>query len=621
MPKSIAQSTPMWIDAPVPLNALPREPGVYRMLDHERKVLYVGKARNLRKRVSSYFQRQPESPRTQAMVQQIRDIAFSITASEADALVLEHNLIKQLKPRYNVLMKDSKSYPYILLTDEPFPKLLLYRGNRSVAGEYFGPFPNAGAVHATLHVMQSIFRIRDCEDGVFNNRSRPCMQHQIGRCSAPCCNIVSQEEYARQVDDVRCFLKGKNMELLQNWEQSMQQASDAQHFEQAAILRDRIRALRSVLAGSENSGLPDDIDAIALIRHYTGVIASIGVRRSGRDLGCHNIRIDQAGDADDIEILQSLFIERYSKASPPAHIVLAASTVDLHELNCLLGLMHPEPKTTILCPKRGSRLQWLQQVLYSGRQMIATRKQGNQQPAFAALAELFGLDDVPERIAAVDNAHLGGKQMVAAITYAGWQGAEKEYYRHYKLDGIAGKIIEGDDYGAMQVVLERFFRSIQEDSIPCPDLMLIDGGRGQLGVALQCAVDAGLHELKLVGVAKGDARKLGEETLWPGWPKNKTADIGLPLQPGKHSPALLLIARVRDEAHRFAGSYMRKRKKQSMFTSALDGIPGIGPGKRSALLKHFGGIEGVKKASRKQLTQAGGISEKLAEKIFLSLHQ
>jgi len=611
----------MWIESPVPLSELPREPGVYRMLDGERKVLYVGKARNLRKRISSYFQRRPESPRTQAMVQQIRDIAFSITASEAEALVLEHNLIKQLKPRYNVLMKDSKSYPFILLTDEMYPKLLMYRGNRSLPGEYFGPFPNAGAVHATLHEMQSIFRLRDCEDGVFNNRSRPCMQHQIGRCTAPCCDLVSQTEYRQQVEDVRQFLKGKNEALIKSWEQAMQQASETQQFEQAALLRDRIRALRSVLAGSDTSALPDNADAIVLIRHQNRVAASIGVRRAGRDLGCNNIRIDQACDADELEILQSLFIERYNKQTPPKQICMSASTTDLKTLQQLIALLHPNIKTDIHCPKRGARMQWLQQITHSGQQLMASRRQENQQAAFEAVAGLFSLDATPERIAAVDNAHLGGKQTVAAITFAGWQGPEKDYYRRYKLDGIHSQLIEGDDYGAMAAVLERFFRAIREDAIPCPDLMLIDGGRGQLGVALQCAADAGLHELKLVGVAKGDARRLGEETLWPGWPNRGETGIGAPLQPGRHSPALLLIARVRDEAHRFAGSYMRKRKKQSMFSSVLDGISGIGPAKRAALLKYFGGIEGVKKASRQQLTQTDGISEKLAEKIFVSLHK
>ncbi len=573
----------MWLEAPLALAALPREPGIYRMLDAERKVLYVGKARNLRKRVGSYFQRRPDSPRTQAMVQQIKDIAFSITPSEAEALVLEHNLIKQLKPRYNVLMKDSKTYPYILLTDEAYPKLQLYRGNRSLAGEYFGPFPHAGAVHTTLHVMQSIFQIRDCENSVFNNRSRPCMQHQIGRCSAPCCDIVSKAEYASQVEDVRVFLKGNDNQLLSKWQHDMQQAADAHHFEQAASLRDRIMALRSVLAGSEEqSQLPDHADAISLIRHPAGVMASIGVRRAGRDMGNHNIRIDQAIDADDVEILQALLIERYAKEQPPKHIFILLSEAHLSTLHALLKLIQPKSNCTLFCPKRGDRLQWLQQVSHSGQQLIASRKQDNQQTAFAALASLLELDATPSRIAAVDNAHLGGKQMVAAITYAGWQGAEKDLYRRYKLDGIAGSITEGDDYAAMHAVLSRFFRAINENSIPCPDVMLIDGGRGQLAIAQECASDAGLFDLKLVGVAKGDSRKLGEETLWPGWLDSNHQIIGAPLKPGRHDAALLLIARVRDEAHRFAGSYMRKRKKQSMFSSALDGIEGIGSAKRSS---------------------------------------
>ncbi len=619
----------MWIESPISLSELPREPGVYRMLDAERKVLYVGKARNLKKRVSSYFQRQPESPRTQAMVQQVKDIACSITTSEAEALILEHNLIKQLKPRYNVLMKDSKSYPDILLTDEPYPKLQLYRGNRTRAGEYFGPFPHAGAVHTTLHMMQSIFQIRDCENGVFLNRSRPCMQHQIGRCSAPCCDVVSKASYANQVDEVRIFLKGNDNALLQSWQTEMQCASDEHRFEQAATLRDRIMALRSILAGSEQSQLPDDADAITLIRHPSGVLACVGVRRAGRDMGNHNIRIDQAIDADDMEILRSLLIERYEKEIPPRYIFLLISEVNVDELKSLIKVIHPKTNSEVHCPKRGARLQWLEQVSHSGVQLMASRKLDNQQAAFKSLAQLLHLDATPERIAAVDNAHLGGKQMVSAITFAGWQGPEKELYRRYKLDGIEGSITEGDDYAAMDIVLTRFFKAISEETIPCPDLMLIDGGRGQLAIAMQCAADAGLHELKLVAVSKGDSRKLGEETLWPGWtdhhgPTNKphtTEGIGAPLQPGRHDSALLLIARVRDEAHRFAGAYMRKRKKQSMFSSILDHIDGIGGAKRANLLKHFGGIEGVKKASRQQLTQVTGISDRLAEKIFISLHK
>ncbi len=600
----------MWREPPFELGNLPREPGVYRMLDNRHRVLYVGKARNLRKRVSSYFQRHPDSPRTESMVMQIHDIAITTTPSEAEALVLEHNLIKQLKPHYNVLLKDSKSYPYILLTDEAFPRFRLYRGNRDIAGEYFGPFPGADAVHKTLHVLQKVFRIRDCEDAVFQNRSRPCMQYQIGRCSAPCCKLASNEEYATQVDEARAFLRGQDQGLVRHWEVQMQEAAERHAFERAALFRDRIRALRSILAGGETSDLPADADALAISRHPDGVAVSIGVRRVGRNLGTHTVRVDQATDAEALEILQSLCIERYRQEVPPVEVLAEIGSVEAEELQRLLRLLHPKLKCEVRSPKRGSRADWLKQVAYAGEQSLASRASNNQQPAFEALAELLSLDTVPQIIAAVDNAHLGGKQMVAAIVYANHHGPDKQHYRKYKLDDVPA----GDDYAAMHAVLSRFFRAINEESLPEPDLMLIDGGKGQLAVAVQTAADAGLSAMKLVGVAKGASRKVGNETLWPSWQQAS-------LKPGMHSPAMLLIARVRDEAHRFAGQYMRKRKQASMFSSALDTIPGIGPAKRVALLKHFGGIDGVKRASREQLADAPGISGKLAELIFTELHK
>jgi len=606
----------MWIKSPIDLKSLPGEPGVYSMLDTRRKVLYVGKARNLRKRVSSYFQRRPDPPRTRVMLAKVNDIAITITDSASEALILEHNLIKQLKPRYNVLLKDSKSYPYILLTREPYPKFRLYRGNRGEPGEYFGPFPNAGAVRASLHVMQKIFRIRDCEDSVFRNRSRPCMQHQIGRCSAPCCKLISQEEYKCQVKEARGFLRGQDAALLKSWEKVMQTTSEHLDFERAAVFRDRILSLRTILTGSDGNNLPEHADAIIILRRVNSVVASIGVRRSGRDLGTHIVAVSQALEADDLEILQSLFIERYRREEAPAEILLSVSENDAAELRRLLKLLPTKREARIRTPRRGARFHWLQQVRRSGEQSLASREPGNQQAAFEALAEALRLDEAPALIAAVDNAHLGGKQMAGAIVYGGWNGPEKDYYRQYKLDKVAA----GDDYAAMQCVLSRFFRSINEEAIPEPDMMLIDGGRGQLNIAMQTAADHGLGSLRLVGVAKGVSRKLGEETLWPGW-KGKNIEIGNPLKPGKHSPALLLIARLRDEAHRFAGSYMRKRKQKSMFASRLDGIPGIGMAKRTALLSRFGGIEGVKKASRGQLAEAPGISETLAERIFTALHR
>jgi len=606
----------MWIEPPITLNQLPREPGVYRMLDDKRKVLYVGKARNLRKRLSSYFQRQPESPRTQAMVRLIAGIEFSITASEAEALVLEHNLIKQLKPRYNVLLKDSKSYPYILMTDEIYPKLQMYRGKRDKAGEFFGPFPHASAVHQTLHSMQNIFQLRDCNNATFANRTRPCMQYQIGRCSAPCCDIVSQAEYAQQVHDAREFLQGRNDDVLKQWQADMQTSAEQMNFEQAAAWRDRIQALRSILSDNEQSDLPDDADALVILRQPEAISIAMGVRRAACNLGTHHIRIEQAVDAEDYEILQSMLMERYQHEDLPAEMLIHCDLPCLESLQSLLKLIQPKQSCQLRSPKRGARLQWLQEIRRSGEQQQAGRSTSHQQAAFEAVAELFSLSKTPRLIAAVDNAHLGGKQTVAAIVYGGWNGPEKQYYRRYQLDetGTDNDVPDGDDYAAMQAVLSRFYREIVEGSIPQPDIMLIDGGKGQLAIAVQEANKAGLSHLKQVGVAKGVSRKLGEEVLWPSWRAQS-------LTPGIHSPALLLMARIRDEAHRFAGEYMRKRKKKSMFSSQLDQINGIGKSKRAILLKHFGGIDGIKKASRKQLAEVDGVSNVLAERIFEALHR
>jgi len=606
----------MWVTPPITLNELPQEPGIYRMLDGKRKILYIGKARNLRKRISSYFQRRPDSVRTQAMVMQIQDVEFSMTSSEAEALILEHNLIKQLKPRYNVLLKDSKSYPYLLLTDEAYPRLKLYRGNRGEAGEYFGPFPNAGALRQTLHIMQKAFLLRDCENSVFNNRSRPCMQHQIGRCTAPCCDLVSKSSYAGQVTEARRFLKGKDAELLKSWEISMARASEAMAYEEAAHFRDRIRALRTVLAGSDSPELPENGDAVVLVRNATSVIACVGVRRGGRNLGTHNIRVDQAVEVEDFEVFQSLLIECYRRETPPAEIIMTTSETEGSELQRLLRLLHGGSKSVVRIPRRGARVNWLEEVTRSGEESLASRSKIDQQAAFEALTTLFELDETPQTIAAVDNAHLGGQQTVAAITYANWSGPDKSHYRKYKLDEVPA----GDDYEAMRQVLSRFFRAINEDAIPCPDLMFIDGGKGQLSVAMETADEFGFSELKLVAVAKGKSRKLGSEVLWPCW-RGNSREIGHPCTPGKYSPALLLIARVRDEAHRFAGQYMRKRKKQSMFSSQLDTISGIGKARRTALLKQFGGIDGIKKAGREQLAETPGISDKLADAIFTALHK
>ncbi|MBL1353489.1 MAG: excinuclease ABC subunit UvrC [Zetaproteobacteria bacterium] len=606
----------MWIAPPIQLNELPQEPGVYRMLNAQRKVIYIGKARNLRKRVSSYFQRQPEVPRTFAMVKQIRDIEFSLAASEAEALILEHNLIKQLKPRYNVLLKDSKTYPYLLLTDEHYPKLRLYRGKRELSGEYFGPFPHANAVHQTLHSMEAIFQLRDCDDATFHHRTRPCMQHQIGRCSAPCCDIVSHRDYQQQVEETRLFLQGKNQTILQQWQTNMQQASKNMKFEAAAQWRDKIQALQSILAGNEQSDLPEEADAIVMIRRAESVSISMGIRRAHCNLGTHNIRLKQASDAEDEEILQAFMMEHYQHEQVPKEILLQCDPSLLAELQKLLKLIQASCSSQLKIPKRGKRLQWIKEIQRTGEQQQAGGNKHDQKPAFEALAELLDLPETPHLIAAVDNAHLSGQHTVAAVVYGGWQGPEKKYYRRYQLDETTKNqyVPDSDDYAAMEAVLSRFYRAIVAGKMPKPDVMLIDGGKGQLDIAIQAAQLAGLKDFKQVGVAKGVSRKLGAEVLWSSWCDG-------PLKPGIHSPALMLIARVRDESHRFAGEYMRKRKKNSMFHSSLDRIEGIGTAKRATLLKHFGGIDGIKRASRTQLAQVSGISEILAARVFTALHQ
>jgi len=342
----------------------------------------------------------------------------------------------------------------------------------------------------------------------------------------------------------------------------------------------------------------------------------MGIRRAHCNLGTHSIRLKQASDAEDEEILQSFFMERYQHEAIPREILLQCDAVLLPDLQKLIKLIQALSSVQLKIPKRGARLQWLKEIQRTGEQQQAGRNQHYQKPAFEALAELLDLPETPHLIAAVDNAHLSGQHTVAAVVYGGWQGAEKNHYRRYQLDEThKNKFVpDSDDYAAMEAVLSRFYRAIVEGKMPKPDLMLIDGGKGQLEVAMQAAQSVGLHDFKQVGVAKGVSRKLGAEVLWPSWQEGC-------LKPGIHSPALMLIARVRDESHRFAGEYMRKRKKKSMFQSSLDSIEGIGTAKRALLLKHFGGIEGIKRASRTQLAQVAGVSKILAERIFTALHE
>ncbi len=601
----------MWIEPPVDLSALPEEPGVYRMLNARREVLYVGKARNLRKRVASYFQRRPDSPRIAAMVQQVAAIECTITRSEAEALVLEHNLIKQLKPRYNVMLKDAKSYPYIRFSRDPYPRIALYRGDKSEPGDYFGPFPHVRAVHETIKQLQIAFGLRDCENTVFRLRTRPCLKHQIGRCTAPCVGRISEADYAERVKAAQRFLRGEDETLLARWEAEMQEAAARLAFERAAVLRDRIRALRAILETADDRALPADADAFAVLRTGADAHVAVGMRRGRRDLGSYTLRAKRAAEASDLEILEQLFVDRYRREPPPARIFVdtdAATARALQEVTELLA--GGKSKVRVRRALRGEARAWLARVRRSAEAVLAGRREQDLAPALADLAEMLGLAAPPALVAAVDNAHLGGKWMSAALTWIGEDGPVKELYRHYRLDKT--RFTPGDDYAGMRELLTRIFRAIHEGELPKPDLLCVDGGRGQLAVAVEEARKAAL-DLPIVAAAKGPKRKAGEETLWAPW-------LAEPIRPGPR-PGMLLLARVRDEAHRFAGRYLRKQATKSTFSSPLEAIPGLGPKRRAALLRRFGGLEGVRRASREQLAETPGISEALAARIFEALHR
>ncbi|RME82340.1 MAG: excinuclease ABC subunit C, partial [Zetaproteobacteria bacterium] len=462
-----------------------------------------------------------------------------------EALVLEHNLIKQLKPRYNVMLKDAKSYPYIWITEERFPKLRLYRGDRNKPGAFFGPFPHVRAVHETIKQLQIAFGLRDCDDTTFQHRTRPCLKHQIGRCAAPCVGLISESAYREQVEAAKRFLRGEDETLLARWEAEMHQAAERLAFERAAILRDRIRALRTILETADDRALPPDADAFAVVRTETGAFVAIGMRRQARDLGSYVVRAQQSADASDAEVLEALFVDRYQREPLPAEIFIDGPDALAARLKRVVRLLGGGKRVRVHNPKRGEPFEWLARIRRSAEAMLAARRGKDLRPAFADLAEMLGLDAPPQTIAALDNAHMGGKWMVAGLAWLAADGPVKDLYRHFRLNKT--RFAAGDDYAGMREVCARLAAEIESGRLPSPDLLLIDGGRGQLEAAMEAFARAGVA-VRLVAAAKGKTRKAGEETLYLGWRHEA-------LRPGAR-PGMLVLARVRDEAHRFAGRYL-----------------------------------------------------------------
>lgn len=582
-------------------------PGVYRMYASDGGVLYVGKAANLKKRVASYFREDQPSQRIAHMVRQIFRIEVTVTRTEAEALILENHLIKTLKPRYNILLRDDKSYPYILITAEAWPRIAFHRGARSHSGRYFGPYPSATALRGTLDLMQKIFRLRTCEDAVFRNRSRACLQYQIGRCSAPCVGFIAAREYDSSVRRAAMFLDGRSKDLVVDLTKSMDEASQRLDFEQAASLRDTISGIRAVQAKQYVEGDQVDMDVLATVLEENTACVMLLSFRNGMSLGTRAYFPKCNGAERAEEVLSAFVAQYYLERQPPRELILSHAIEDRELLETVLSdLGH---RVDIKHAVRGERARYQAMAMHNAQLALATERHGKvaQRHRLLALQKLLGMPAPPQRIECFDISHTQGEATVASNVVFNAEGAMPGQYRRYNIDGIT----PGDDYAAMQHALERRFKRAQEQGV-MPDLLLIDGGEGQLARARSVLAELGISAVVLLGIAKGAARKAGEETL--------ILPDGRELKPGAESPALQLLQQVRDEAHRFAITGHRGRRQKARDTSTLEQIEGIGAKRRAGLLKHFGGLVGLKGAGVEEIARVDGISLTLAERIYAQLH-
>ncbi len=591
--------------------ALPKRPGVYRMFGADHEVLYVGKARSLKDRVSTYFAPGNVNPKVHALVQQIADIEVTVTGSETEALLLEYNLIKAHKPRFNVVLRDDKSFPYIhLCVDHEFARLAFYRGSRSAPGRYFGPFPNAGAVRETLNQLQKLFRIRNCRDSFFANRSRPCLQHQIGRCSAPCVGLVTREAYAQDIEAAVKVLEGRDGEVTAQLQVRMEEAAGRLDFERAAQLRDQLAALKRLQIQQVVTGDDErDVDVIGIVGEPGEYSVSVMLVRGGRNLGTTSY-FPRAALAEPEEALASFVMQYYATQEPPPEVLLSRKLEDEESLAQALS-SRAQRTVRVRTPVRGLGAKWVELSQDNATQALRMRlaqKQGMEE-MLAALAETLDLPEPPARIECFDISHTGGEGTVASCVVFGPDGPLKKEYRRFNITGVT----PGDDYGALRQALERRYTRVRDGEIQAPDLLLIDGGLGQIGQVHEVLETLGFADLTLVGVAKGPDRRPGQERLFvQGAPD--------PRIPEAHSPASRLIQRIRDEAHRFAITGHRRKRARRYNESVLESVPGLGPAKRRALLKHFGGLQGVLRAGIADLEQVSGIGASLARSLYDHLH-
>ena len=586
-------------------------PGVYKMYNSDKEVIYVGKAKNLKKRVSSYFRAGNHSNRIKRMISLIKNIDLIITKSEADALLLENIQIKKYRPRFNILLRDDKSYPYIYVdTHHNYPRLSFYRGKRKKDGKFFGPYSNVYSVRDALNTLQKLFKVRQCSDSFFKNRVRPCLQYQIERCSAPCVGLIKKDEYIADINMSMKFLDGKNTEIIDLLIKKMEHASDSQNFESAANFRDQIESLRHTCEQSVVSGEKGDVDIISVfIISETACIQVFNIR-NGVSFGNETFFPDIDESINESSLLSIFIGQYYLSRQIPKEIIINKITKDKKILEYILSKKKTS-KVVITNSVRGIRQRWVELAEKNTMDSINTKilSKRNMFNRFHSLQDLLGLSDIPKKLECFDVSHTFGEQTVASCVSFSIEGAQKKDYRKFNIKSTS----IGDDYAAMKEALTRHFSRLKKSDVSLPDICFIDGGIGQVNIALKVMEELQISTVQIIGVSKGKERKPGEETIIMDYGKTK---INLE----KNSLALHLIQQIRDEAHRFAITGHRKRRDKSRFKSPLEEIPGLGPKRKQMLLKHFGGLQGLVKAGEDEIKKIPGINKTLAEAIYFRFH-
>jgi len=607
----VNEQTPKTFDVKAFLKTLTQRPGIYKMLDERGEIIYIGKAKNLKNRVSSYFRTHSASPKQQAMVAKVASIEVMVTHTEGEALLLESQQIKRFKPRYNICLRDDKSYPYVFLSDHDFPQLTFHRGAKKRKGIYFGPYPSAGAVRETLKLLQKIFPVRQCDDSFYSHRTRPCLQYQIQRCTAPCTGLISKDDYQADVENTKLFLQGKGELVIDSLVQRMETASEQLAFEQAAVYRDQITRLRSVLERHFVLGEKGDVDIIACANNAGMACVQVFFIRKGQNLGSKTFFPKMAESHAAGDILQAFIAQYYLERQLPNELIVSHALPDAQLLAEVLS-KQAQQTVTISTHVRGQRAKWLEMAASNAENSLITRmadKQGIHE-RFMSLQEQLGLDEMPKRLECFDISHTQGEQTVASCVVYTLEGPLTAAYRRFNIEGIT----PGDDYAAIYQAVYRRFKRMKKGEHQAPDILLIDGGKGQVNEAQKALSELSVNSVMIVGVSKGPDRKAGmEKIILP--------ELSEPLDIMPGASCLLLIQHIRDEAHRFAITGHRGRRAKAKKRSILEDIPGLGPKRRQILLKQFGGLQGVAKAGVDALSSIDGISRQLAQKIYDSFHQ